>query len=122
MLGGGAINLAEIDVVGQNNADASGAKAGALAAQRAHRLQKSVALRDFKFQKLQIGFALFFQIAQRGDAPIFQDQDLVTAFFNIAQQMRRNQNADLAGVANLTHQLQHADTRFRIQAVGGLVQ
>ena len=29
---------------------------------------------------------------------------------------------DLAGVANLAHQLQHAHTRFRIKAVGGLIE
>ena len=93
MFRGGAINLAQIDVVRQHNADASGAEAGAFTAQPAHRLKKAVALRDFEFQKLEVGLALFFQIADRGDAAIFQDQDLVAAFFDVAQQVGRDQHA-----------------------------
>jgi len=87
MLRGGAIDLAQINVVRQNNAHAPGAEAGAFTAQSADRLQEAIALRDFQLQELEVGLALFFQVAQRGDPAIFQDQHLVTAFFNVAQQV-----------------------------------
>ena len=122
MLRSGPIDLAQIDVIRQNNADASCAESGTFAAQTAHRFQETIALRDFQLQELKIGLALFFQIAQSSDPPIFQDQHLIAAFFNVAQQVRRDEHADFACVANLAHQLQHANAGFGIETVCGLVE
>src|SRR5262249_12258091 len=98
-----AVDLAQIDVVRQHNPDSSGAEAGAFTAQSAYRFKKAVALRDFKLQEFEVGLALFFQIAESGDPAVFQDQHLVTALFNVAQQVGRDQHGDFAGIANFAH-------------------
>jgi hypothetical protein len=42
----------------------------------------------FEFQEFAIGAALLFQIAERGDVAVFEDQHLVAALFHVAQQVR----------------------------------
>src|SRR5438552_1337509 len=108
-----AIDLAQVDIVRQNDADASSADGGAFAAQPPDGLKKTIALanydaglneifrvlksqgdvvildfselRDFQFQKLKVGLALFFQVGNRRDVTVFQNQDLVAALFYIVQ-------------------------------------
>ena len=59
----------------------------------------------FQQQKLAIRFALFFEIAVDGQPSIFQNQDLFATLFDVAQQVRRQDDIGLAAVANLAHQL-----------------
>ncbi len=52
----------------------------------------------FHFEEAQIGAALLFQIAKRGDVAVLENQHLVAALFHVAQQVRgENQAADRRG-------------------------
>src|SRR5258708_1706915 len=116
------IKLAHGDVFRHHNLQSSATEAGALTAQSADGLDKTILVIDLQLEKLLVGLALLFQIAQRGNASLFQDQDLVTTLFDVAQQMRRDYDMHLARIANLADQLQHSLPGFRIEPVGGLIQ
>src|SRR5215813_1567279 len=100
MFRGQTVELAHLNVVWQHHLKRPRAKAGALATQRAHRLQKTVALGNLELQKLQVGFSLLFKVAHSGNSSLFQDNYLITALFYVAQQVRRDEKVDFAGVAD----------------------
>src|SRR5438067_2762932 len=77
---------------------------------------------EFEFDELEVGLAFFFQIAERRDASIFEDHDLLAAFLDVAQKVRGDHDVDLTGVANLLDELNHSLARCRIEAVGRLVE
>src|ERR1035438_8445286 len=76
----------------------------------------------FHLQKTPVGAPLFFQVAERGDGAVLQNQDLIAAFLDVAQQVGRDDQVQIAAVANLLDQLNHAQAGRRIEAVGRLVQ
>ena len=76
----------------------------------------------FQFQEAAIGAALFFQIAERGHVAVLEDQHLVAALFHVAQQVRGEHQVQIAAVADLLNELDHARARGRIEPVGGLVE
>ena len=75
-----------------------------------------------QFQEAAVGAALLFQVAERGDVAVLQDQHLVAALLHVAQQVRGENQVQVAAVANLLDELDHARARRRVEAVGGLVQ
>src|SRR5262249_57442666 len=77
---------------------------------------------EFKLHEFDIGSSLFFEIAERGDTSVFKDDDLFAAFLNVAQKMRGDHDVNLAGIANLFNELNHAASRCGIKAVGRLVK
>src|ERR1700722_13588916 len=65
---------------------------------------------------------LFIQIRVMSDSPLFQNQNLVAGVFNIAQQMRAQNNPHFLAIPNLADHANHALPRRRIQAIGGLIK
>src|SRR5258708_23745403 len=122
LLRGQPVKLAQLDIVRQDDLQASRTEAGALAAQSADCVQEAVLVAYFQFQEFQVGFALLFQVAERSDIAVVEDQHLVAKFFNVVQQVRRNQYVDFTGISNRAYQLQHALARFRIKTVGRLIE
>src|SRR6185295_8397416 len=66
--------------------------------------------------------ALLLQIAVGGDAALLQDQHLLAALLDVAQQVGGEDEVDLAGVADVADQLQHALAGRGIEPVGRLVE
>ncbi len=122
--GGDLVELPHFHAVGKNQLDAPLRAGGGLAAQAVHRGQEIAIVRaaGFDLQEAQIGAALLFEVAERRHVAVFQNQDLVAALFHIAQQVRGKDQAQVAAVADLLNQLDHARARGRVEAVGGLVQ
>ena len=94
------------------------------AAQTADRFGKrrAVAAARFELDKFSVRLALLFEIAVRGDVAVLQHKNLVAAFLDVAQQMRRQEYARPAAVADLSNKRDHAAARRRIEAVGRFVQ
>ena len=76
----------------------------------------------FQFQEAAVGAALLLQVAEGGDVAVLEDQHLVAALFHVAQQVRGEDQVEVAAVADLLDQRDHAQARGRIEAVGGLVE
>ena len=47
--------------------------------------------------------ALFFDVAERGDAALLEDQHFVAGLIDVAQQVRRDEQANAALLPNLLH-------------------
>src|SRR5581483_4873471 len=116
------IKLAYFDVFRKHDLEASAGKAGAFATQAANGIDEAVLLIDLQLQKLAVGLALLFEVTKGGHTSILQNQNLIAAILNIAKQVRGDHDVDFAGVANFTDELQHALPRFRIEAVGRLIE
>src|SRR6185503_20150437 len=72
---------------------------------------------SFQHKKLAIGFTFFFEIAINSDLAVAEYQNLIAAFFNVEQQMRREHDLRMATVANLANEFDHSQTRRRIESV-----
>ena len=76
----------------------------------------------FELNELAVGAPLGCEVAIGRDAPALQDQNFVAGLFDIAQQVRRQQNVRRARIAHLADQLQHAIARRRVEAIGGFIE
>ena len=76
----------------------------------------------FDFEESQIGAALLLQVAESGDVAVFENQHLVAALLHVAQQVRGEDQAQVAAIADILNELDHAGARGRIEAVGRLVE
>ena len=75
-----------------------------------------------ELDEVPVRIALFFDIAQRGDASVLKDQNFVAGLIDIAQQVRRDQQADAAFFADLFDDLNHALAGHGIEPVRRLVK
>src|SRR6266702_3293061 len=117
-LRGNDIEIARFNVVRHHQLDAAAREARAFAAQfpgthrellgRTHRLQ---------FDEVPVGAALFFNVAERGDATLFKNQHLVAGLIDIAQQVRRDEQLDASLLANLLYYLEHPLSSHRSEPV-----
>src|SRR6185369_3676008 len=120
---GKLIEIANVYVVLEDQLQAALACERVFAAQRSNRFDESFAIAAcFKLEEFPIRPAFFFEIAVNRYASVFDNQYLFAALFNVAQQMRRQENVSLATVANLPDEFDHSLTRRRIESVGWLVQ
>ncbi len=76
----------------------------------------------FQHQELAIRLSLLFEVAVDGDLPVAKYQNLVAALFDVEQQVRRQDDVRLAAVANLSNQLDHSQSRRRIETIGWFVE
>ena len=124
LFGSHFIQSANFEAVGKNQLDAPLHAGSSLAAQfldlGEERSVDSSAC--FDFQETAIGAALFFEIAEGRDIAIFEDQHLVATLFHVAQQVRRQDQVQIAAVANLLNELDHASTGGRVEPVGGFIE
>ena len=89
-------------LVGHHELDASAGEAGALAAELAHLLSEALGGADgFELDEVAMRAALFFDVAEGRDAAVLQDQNFVAGLIDVAQQVRGDQQADAAFLANL---------------------
>src|SRR5687767_1779255 len=89
-----------------------------LATEFAERFDKLVLVSArFDHQKLAIRLSLFLEIAIDSNLPVTKYQDLITTLFDVEQQVRREHDVRVTAVANLTHQLNHAQACRRIESV-----
>ena len=86
------------------------------------RLESSVGTARLQFQEPAIRPALLFQVAERCDRAVFQDQHLAARLFDIPQQVRGDHQVHGLRVANLTDQFDHALARGRVQSIRRLIQ
>src|SRR5277367_2427520 len=110
-------------MAGHHEFDAAARKHGALTAQPAnvHGELFDCANR-FKLNEIAVGAALFFDIAQRGDAAVLEDKHFVAGLVDIAQQMRGDEKPDASLFANVLDDLHHALASHGVETVGGLVE
>src|SRR5215469_12194270 len=62
------------------------------------------------------------EIGMVPNTPVFEDQNCIAGIFDIAQQMRTQQDVHMPAVPNFTDHAEHALPRRGIEAVGGLVK
>ena len=72
--------------------------------------------------KSEVRAAFRFQITTRGNLSIFQNQHFLATLFDVAEEMRGDDQMNAAGVANLADQLDHAGTGRRVQSIGRLIE
>src|SRR2546421_7666485 len=87
-LGGKRVQLPHFDLLGQDQFEASITEARAFTSHLASGFEKAMIVLEFEFNELEVGFAFLFQVAERGDASILKDNDLLAAFFDVAQKVR----------------------------------
>src|SRR5947209_19843684 len=75
-----------------------------------------------KLQELAVEPPLLLDIANSGDVAVTQNDDLIAALIDIAQQVRRDHDVHVAGITNFLNELDHAGARRRIEAVGRLIK
>src|SRR5204862_8310320 len=62
------------------------------------------------------------EVAERGDVAVLEDEHFVAALFDIAQQVGTEDQAEVAAIADLLNELNHAQARGRVESVGGLIE
>src|SRR5215467_2382326 len=96
---------------------------GLFASERGYLLSKCLVVSAcFHFEEPAIGPSLFLQIARDCDPAVSDNQNLFTAFLDVAQQMRREQDMGLAAVADFADEVDHSLAGGRVEPVSRLVQ
>ena len=120
---GDEVQIASFQVFRKHELNAPAGEAGALATEAANAYREPFRRADsFELHEAAVGAALFFDVAERGDAPILEDEHFVAGLIDIAQQVRRDEKADAALLANLLDERDHSLPREWIQPVRGLVK
>ena len=119
-----AVQIADLDRLLHDQFYATLARQRVLASKSADRFdeRRTVAAAGFELDEFAVRLAFFFEIAVGRDVAVLQHEYLVAAFLDVAEQMRRQQNACPSAVADLANKRDHPATRRRIEAVGRLVE
>ena len=83
---------------------------------------KSIAPSGFQLDEVAMRTALFFDVAERGDSSLLEDQHFVAGVVDVAQKVRGDQQANASLLPNLLQRMDHALARDGIEAVGGFVE
>src|SRR5215471_3166319 len=104
------INVADVDMIRHDDLDALRFRVNCrFTADPAGRLEKRFHFSiDLELQKLPIRAALSFEVAVADDLSAPEDYDFVTALFDIRQEVRGNDQMNLARFSNLPNELKHA--------------
>src|SRR5512140_2209442 len=86
--GRNSIQIANLDRRRHHQLPSACREAGALASQLPHGVSKDLGgVHRFQFDEPTIGTTLFFEIAERGYASLFKNEDFVAGLIHIAQQV-----------------------------------